>query len=152
MAQGDVVWFDQALLDLGEKVHDLSSDTFKYALATSVVTPTTSTSDPRWGAGGGTNLSTNAVATGTAWTGPVALTGVTWTIATGTPTFDAADPTAIAQDAAGFTNARWLYIYNDTAAGKQALCYMDLGADRSIVSGPLTITFNASGVLTLNQA
>lgn len=152
MAVGDIVWFDQALLDLGEKIHDLSSDTFNYALATSVVTPTGATSDPRWGAGGGTDLSTNAVATGTAWTGPVALGSVTWTIVGGTPTFDAADPTQIAQDAGGFTNARWLYIYNATAAGKQALCYMDLGSDRSIVTGPLTITFNASGVLTLNQS
>lgn len=152
MAVGDVVWFDQALLDLGEKIHDLSTDVFKLGLATSVVTPTGATSDPRWGAGGGTNLSTNAVATGTAWTGPVTLASVTWTIVSGTPTFDAADPAQIAQDAGGFTDARWGYVYNDTAAGKQALCYIDLGSDRSIVTGPLTITFNASGVLTLNQA
>lgn len=151
MASGDVVWFDQALLDLGEKLHDLSSDTFRYGLITAAVTPSASTSDPRWGSGGGTNLSTNAVATGTAWTGPVTLASVTWTIVSGTPTFDAADPTAIAQDAAGFTDARWLVIFNHTDAGKRALAYMDLGSARSIVSGPLTITFNASGVLTLNQ-
>ena len=152
MAAGDIVWFDRALLDLGEKIHDLSSDTFKFGLVTSVVTPATTTSDPRWGAGGGTNLSTNAVATGTAWTGPVTLGSVTWTIVAGTPTFDAADLTQIAQDASGFTNARWGIIYNDTAAGKQALFYYDLGTDRSIVTGPLTITFKASGVATLNQA
>ena len=151
MAAGDITWFDQALLDLGEKIHDLSSDTFKLGLVTSVVTPTGATSDPRWGSGGGTNLSTNAVATGTAWTGPVTLSGVTWTIVSGTPTFDASDPSTIAQDASGFTNARWGVIYNDTDAGKRALCFIDLGSDRSIVTGPLTLTFNASGVLTLNQ-
>lgn len=152
MATGDITWFDQALLDLGEKIHDLSTDVLKLGLVTSVVTPAANTADPRWGAGGGTNLSTNAVATGTAWTGPVTLASVTWTIVAGTPTLDAADPAQIAQDGAGFTNARWGIIYNDTAAGKQALAFVDLGSDRSIVSGPLTITFNASGVLTLNQA
>lgn len=71
MATGDVTWFDQALLDLGKKIHDLSTDVLKLGLVTSTVTPSATTADPRWGAGGGTNLSTNAVATGTAWTGPV---------------------------------------------------------------------------------
>jgi len=151
MATGDVTWFDQALLDLGKKIHDLSTDVLKLGLVTSTVTPSATTADPRWGAGGGTNLSTNAVATGTAWTGPVTLASVAWTIVAGTPTLDAADPAQIAQDGAGFTNARWGIIYNDTAAGKQALCFIDLGSDRSIVTGPLSITFNASGVLTLNQ-
>ena len=152
MAVGDIVWFDRALLDLGSEIHLLSSDTLRLGLITSVVTPATTTADPRWGAGGGTNLATNAVATATAWTGPVALASVTWTDVAGTPTLDAADPTAIAQDAGGFTNARWAIIYNDTTAGKQALAYMDLGSDRSIVTGPLTLTFNAGGILTLNQA
>lgn len=152
MATGDVTWFDQALLDLGEKVHDLSSDTLKLGLVTSVVTPATTTSNPAWGAGGSTNLSTNAVATATAWTGPVTLASVTWTIVAGTPTLDAADPSQIAQDASGFTNARWGIIYNDTDASKRALLFIDLGSDRSIVSGPLSITFNASGIATINQA
>lgn len=151
MATGDVTWFDQALLDLGKKIHDLSTDVLKLGLVTSTVTPSATTADPRWGAGGGTNLSTNAVATGTAWTGPVTLASVAWTIVAGTPTLDAADPAQIAQDGSGFTNARWGIIYNDTSAGKQALCFIDLGSDRSIVTGPLSITFNASGVLTLNQ-
>lgn len=152
MATGDVSWFDQALLDLGEKIHDLSSDTFKLGLIASVVTPVTTLSDPRWGAGGGTNLSTDKVAEATAWTGPVTLASVTWALDSGTPKFDAADPAQIAQDAGGFTDARWGIVYNDTAAGKQALCWIDLGSARSIVTGPLTITFNASGILTLNQA
>ena len=42
MAVGDIVWFDQALLDLGKKVHDLSSDTIKLGLITSAVTPAAS--------------------------------------------------------------------------------------------------------------
>ena len=152
MASGDIVWFDQALLDLGKEGHQLATDTLKLGLITAVVTPATTTSNPCWGAGGTTNLSTNAVGTATAWTGPVTLASVTWVITGGTPTLDAADPTAIAQDAGGFTDARWGIIYNDTATNKNAIAYLDLGSARSIVTGPLTITFNASGILTLNQA
>lgn len=152
MAAGDIVWFDQALLDLGKEVHQLATDTLKLGLITAAVTPATSTSNPCWGAGGSTNLSTNAVGTATAWTGPVTLGSVTWTIVSGTPTLDATDPTTIAQDASGFTDARWGIIYNDTATNKNAIAYIDLGSTRSIVTGPLSITFNASGILTLNQA
>lgn len=152
MAAGDIVWFDQALLDLGKEVHQLATDTLKLGLITAAVTPAANTSDPCWGAGGSTNLSTNAVGTATAWTGPVTLGSVTWTIVSGTPTLDAADPTTIAQDASGFTDARWGIIYNDTATNKNAIAYVDLGSTRSIVTGPLSITFNASGILTLNQA
>lgn len=152
MAVGGMTWFDQALIDIGKGIHDLSSNTLKFGFITDAVTPSATTADPRWGAGGTTNLSTNAVATGTAWTGPVALSGVSWSIVANVPTLDATDPTQIAQDASGFTDARWLIIYNDTAAGKQALAFLDLGSARSIVTGPLTITFNAGGVLTLDQA
>ena len=92
------------------------------------------------------------MAEATAWTGPVTLASGSWSIVGGTPTYDAADPSTIAQDASGFTDARWGIIYNDTDTGKRALAFLDLGSARSIVSGPLAITFNASGVLTLNQA
>lgn len=152
MAAGDIVWFDQALLDLGKEVHQLATDTLKLGLIDAGVTPAATTADPCWGAGGTTNLSSNAVATGTAWTGPVTLASVAWTLVGGTPTLDATDPTTIAQDAGGFTDARWGIIYNDTATNKNAIAYLDLGSARSIVTGPLTITFNASGILTLNQA
>jgi hypothetical protein len=152
MATGDVVWFDQALLDLGKGVHQLHAHTIKLGLITAAVTPSAAMADPRWGSGGSTNLSSSAVGTGTAWTGPVTLASVSWTIVSGTPTFDAADPATIAQDAAGFTDARWAIIFNDTAAGKQAIGYADLGSARSIVTGPLALTFNAGGILTLNQA
>lgn len=154
MAQGDIKWFAQALLDLGEKLHDLSSDTFKLGIITSAVTPSLSTSDPRWGAGGSTNLSSNQVATGgTSYTGPLTLASVTWTLVSNVPTFRATDPT-MAQDASGFTNGRWGIIYNDTDAGKRAIGFIDLGFDRSLVTGSLTINFGGAGtdVLTLTQS
>jgi hypothetical protein len=60
---------------------------------------------------------------------------------------------SLAQDASGFTNGRWGILYNDTAAGKQALAYVDLGSDRSLVTGPLTIDWNGAtnDILTLDS-
>ena len=62
MAQGDVHIFDQFLHDImTDGVHNLDSDNIYCALIDSVTTPAETTSDPRWGTGGGTNLSTNEV-------------------------------------------------------------------------------------------
>lgn len=151
MATGDVTWFRQALLDLGAEVHTLASDSLRLGLVTSVTTPTATTADPRWGSGGTTNFSTNQVATGTSYsTGGPTLGSVTWALQTNVPTLRAANVT-INQDGSGFTNARWGILYNDTAAGKQCLAFVDLGSDRSIQGGALTIDwYGANGdILTL---
>lgn len=150
MAAGDITWFDQALLDLGKKVHDLSSETIKLGLIDDSVSPSASADDPRWGSGGTTNYSTTEVATGTAYTGPVTLANSSWTIASGRPVFDA-DNVSILQDAGGFDDARWGIIYNDTAAGKQALAFVDLGSNRSIQSGPLAINWNVAGIIEIDR-
>jgi hypothetical protein len=151
MATGDVSWFRQALLDVGLKVHNLETDTLRIGIVTSTTTPTATTADPRWGAGGTTNFSTNQVATGgTSYTGPKLLeissggAGTqTFTLVSNVPTLRA-DIITLAQDAAGFTNGRWGIIYNDTAAGKNALGFVDLGSDRSLVTGQLVIDWNGA--------
>ena len=150
MAAGDVLWFNQGFVDLGAKVHNLGADVLKIGFVTAAVTPTVATADPRWGTGGGTNLSTNQVAVGGSYTGPITLAGVTWTLSAGGKL--TATSVTIAQHASGFTNARWAIIYNDTDAGKHAIAFGDLGSDRSIVPGPLALNWNAGGVLTLTQA
>lgn len=154
MAAGDITLFDQFLLDLGKKIHNLSSDTFNLGVITDAVTPAVGTSDPRWGAGGGTNLSSNQVGTsGTAYTGPKTLASISWTLVSGKPTFRAANVT-IDADAAGFTNGRWGIIYNNTAAGKQAVGFIDLGAATSIASASFTFDWNGANgdIFTLDQA
>lgn len=148
MAAGDITWFRQALLDLGKKVHDLSADTLKLGIvksaANSGIDPTATTADPRWGAGGTTNLSSSQVATGgTSYTGPQTLGSVTWTLVSNEPFLRAA-VVSLAQDASGFTNGRWGIIYNDTAAGKQALAFVDLGGDKSLAAGGLSIDWNGA--------
>ncbi len=156
MATGDVRWFRRALLDLGEKLHDLSSDTFRLGIVTTATAPTVDTADPRWGAGGTTNFSTNQVATGgTSYTGPQLLGSVTWTQVSNIPTFRAAN-VSLAQDASGFTNGAYGIIYNDTDAGKRALGWVEISAagSASLVSGPIVIDWNGANgdIFTITQA
>lgn len=151
MAAGDIFWFNQALVDLGNKIHDMDGDTLKLALITTATTPAKTTAAPHYGGTGTTDMSTNAVGTATAWTGPVTLASTSWSLTSNDVIFKA-DDVVIAQDASGFTNARWGIIFNDTDANKRCLGYIDLGSDRSIVSGSLTIDFQGSGTDVLKIA
>lgn len=149
MATGDVHWFAAGLLQLGTKVHDLTSDTFKVGVVTTATVPTRDTAVPAWGPGGSTNFSSNQVGTGGGYTGPITLTSVTWTIigsGPGVPTLRAAD-VVIPQNASGFSNGAYGIIYNDTDANKRALGYVELSStgSLSIVSGAQTIDWQGAG-------
>ena len=149
MAQGDVTLFNEFKEDVGQKIHNLSSDTFKVGLVTNAVTPAAGTSDPRWGAGGTTNLSTSQVTPGGNYSaGGPALASSTYSETAGTATFDAAD-VSIAQDAANPNNARWAIIYNDTSAGKEAVAFLDLGGVTDLTAGNLAVTWSANGIFSL---
>ena len=149
MAQGDITLFNEFKEDVGQKIHNLSSDTFKLGLVTNAVTPAASTSDPRWGAGGSTNLSSSEVTPGGNYSaGGAALATSTWSETSGTATFDAAD-VSIAQNASNPNNARWGIIYNDTSAGKEALAFLDLGGVTDLTAGAFQVTWSASGIFSL---
>ena len=153
MAAGDIKWFSKALLNLGTKLYNLTSDSLKLGIINSTVTPSLSTADPHWGGTGTTNLATNEVSTAGGYTGPIALTSVTWTEVSNVPTLRAANVT-IPQNASGFTNGRWGVIYDDTDVNKRALGFVDLGAVTSIASASLTFDWaGASGdILTITQS
>lgn len=152
MALGDLIIFDQYLLDCTKKLHDISTDTLKVALITSAVTPTTATSDPRWGTGGSTDLSANEVTAGGNYTaGGATLASVTNALSGGAAVFDAAD-TSWAQHASNPTTGRWAIIYNSTDTGKRAIGAIDLGSAIDMTTGSLTLTYNASGITSTNQA
>ncbi len=152
MASGDFKWFAQGLHDLGNKIHDLDTDDWRMGIITTAATPAVNTSAPHWGGTGTTNFSTNQVATGgTSYTAPIVLTSEAWALNATGAAMDCADIT-LAQDASGFTNGRWGIVYNNTDANKRAVGFLDLGSDRSLVAGSLTITMNASGILALSQA
>jgi hypothetical protein len=88
------------------------------------------------------------VATGTAWTGPVALASTTCALNGNFDlVFDAADPAVIAQDASGFANARSLVVY--VPATGRILAHHTEGSTFGNVAGPLTITFSASGIINM---
>lgn len=151
MAQGDIVFFDQWLVDVQEGLHDLENDSIKVGLITSAVTPLATTTDPRWGAGGTTNFSTNQVTPGGNYaTGGPAAANPSVTLVGGAGVFDA-DDISILQDVSNPTNARWGIIYNDTAVGKYCIGFVDLGADVDLSAGNFSITWNASGISSLDQ-
>ncbi len=152
MAAGDFKWFAQGLHDLGNKIHDLDGDDFRMGIITTATTPAVNTAAPHWGGTGTTNMSTNqVVTTGTSYTAPLVLTSEAWALTATGAAMDVADIT-LAQDASGFANGRWGVVYNNTDANKRAIGYLDLGSDRSLVAGSVTITMHASGILSLAQA
>jgi hypothetical protein len=154
MATGDIKFFAQALHDLGNKIHDLDGDAIKLGLITSAATPLLSTAAPHWGGTGTTNFATDQVATGTSYsTGGPTLASVTWTLVSNVPTLRAAVIT-IDQDLTGFTDARWGILYNNTDANKRGIAFVDLGSDRSIQGGALTIDWATANndILTITQS
>jgi hypothetical protein len=149
MAQGDVVLFNEFKEDVGQKVHNLNADTFKLGLVTNAVTPAATTADPRWGAGGTTNFSTNQVTPGGNYvTGGPTISAATYTETAGTATFDGGD-ISIASNASNPNNARWGIIYNDTSTGKEAVAFLDLGGVTDLTSGTFAVTWSASGIFSL---
>lgn len=152
MAAGDVVVFDQFLVDVQEGLHDLENDTIKLGLVTASVTPAANTPDPRWGSGGSTNLSTNQVTPGGNYaSGGPTIANPTVTLSGGAGVFDGGDIT-INQNASNPTNARWAPIYNDTDAGKRAIGFLDLGAATDLSAGDFVVSWNVSGIHSFNQA
>lgn len=149
MASGDFTWFNSAKGHLGLKVFNLETDTIKLGLITSAVTPSATTADPCWGAGGTTNFSTNQVTPGGNYaTGGPTVANNTFTESGGTATFDG-DAVSIAQHASNPTNARWGIVYSDTATNKNCLGFLDLGGTTDLSAGGFSATPNASGIMTL---
>lgn len=144
MARGDLVVFNESkalMLDAGWA----TADTIKCAIITNAVNPTAATATPSL------NDFTEVSTAGTYVAGGTSLG--TWgafvTQAAGTVTFDSATDPTWAQHAANGTNAYWAIVYNDTNVNNDAFCYVDLAGPVNMTAGPLTITWNASGLATL---
>lgn len=144
MATGDMKWFAQGLHDLINKVHGASDD-YRLGIVTTATAPAVNTAAPHWGGTGTTNFATNQVGTGgTSYTGPVDLAGVTTTLTASGFTLGF-DQVSLAQDASGFTNGAYGIVYNNTDANKRAIGWVEISSTgaASLVSGPVTITFNS---------
>ena len=144
MARGDLTVFEEFSLQLGDSEHDFQSDTLKVGIVDNTITPTAGDATPTWG-----DYSANEVSTGGGYpAGGITLTSVTYTETGGVATLDAAD-VSLLQNASGFTDGYWAIVYNDTNATDAAITFVDLGGPVSEVDGPITITWNASGIATV---
>jgi hypothetical protein len=151
MPQGQVTFFDQFLVDAWKKLHDLSADDIRIAIITTAVTPLKTMSDPRWGAGGGTNLSSNQVTPGGNYpSGGSAVSNKSVTLVGGLAQFSF-DPLAYASNASNPNNAGWGILYNNTDSGKRAIGFIDIGGLFDMTTGPLTFTAGASGAGQADQ-
>lgn len=156
MATGTMKWFSQALLDMGNKVHNLSSDVLQIGIVTNVPAPLLSTAAPHWAGTGTTNFAaTQVVTTGTQYTGPKTLASVSWAQNGNVPTLRAA-VIAMTSDASGFTNGAYGIIFNSTDVNKRALGFVELSAagTLSLVAGGVNINWGGSGtdLLTITQS
>lgn len=158
MAAGDMKWFVQALVDLGNAVHNLSTADIRMGIVVAAAAPTKDTAGPHWGGTGTTNLASSQVATGgTSYTAPVVLAGESWGNVSAVAALGL-DAVTLAQDASGFTNGAYGIIYNNSDANKRCLGFVEIssGGTASLVAGPVSVTFNndatSGAALTLTQA
>jgi hypothetical protein len=120
---------------LAEKTHNLGSDTLTVALTNSAPLATNTVlaniTEISY-----TNLSSRV------------LTSVTSSQTGGTYTLDAAD---LVLTASGVVPTfRYVVLYNDTATSDELIGYYDYGSAVDLLNGEtFTITFDASGILTL---
>ena len=125
--------------DLALDLDDTTADRFKVMLVTSSYTPDFGTHDFK-------SDVTNEVS-GTGYdAGGKSLSSVTLTQSGGTITFDAADLTW----ASSTITARGAVVYDDSLTNDPLICYIDFGADKSSSAGDFVLTFNASGIFTLD--
>ena len=131
------------VLDTTQLAIDLDLETHKGALFSNSITPDF-TADTAYAV---SPYNANEV-TGTNWaSGGVALTGTTFTGASGTATFDATD---VSVASTTLTNARGYLLYADALAGNNAIVLVNFGADYSTNNGTFAITWHANGIFTVD--
>lgn len=144
MARGDLTVFEEFAKTIGEKKVAIGADTFKLALIDDTTAPTAADATPTWADYSGNEVS------GTGYTaGGASLSGVTWTEAGGVATFDDTGNVTWSQNGAGPTDIYYAILYSDTSTNDDAVCFVDMGGPVSLVDGDVSVTWNASGILTV---
>jgi hypothetical protein len=137
--------YGNCLLKALNKEIDWDTDTIKVMLCTSTYTPDQDAHIYK-------SSVTNEV-TGTGYTAggaTLASKTITYTGASNTITLDAADVTW----SSSTITARYAVIYDDTgtASTSPLIAYVDFGADVSSSGGNFTITWDATGIVTITAA
>jgi len=147
MAQGSVVAFEEFTLDVGNKVHNLGSDTHKISLHS--VLPATDTATPRYSDFSGNECSgTNYSATGE-------TANITYAEAGGTATLTLGTAITWTAHASGPDDIKYALIYSDTASNDEAIATIDMTTDGGTTPLDLEdgdITISAGTILTLAKA
>ena len=125
--------------DLAVDLDDTTADRFKVMLVTSSYTPDFGAHDFY------ADVTNEVVGTGYS-AGGESLSSVTLTQSAGTITFDADDVTWTSST----ITARGAVVYDNTLTDEPLICYIDFGADKSSSSGDFVLSFNASGIFTLD--
>ena len=129
------------ILDATQLAVNTGSDTFKVAMITNSATPNFDTHD-HWSDLSGTEVSGAGYSAG-----GVALASVTCAGSSGTIKFDAADSSWTTST---IGSARAAVVYADTLTNDPLVCLVNFVADYSSANGTFTITWNASGIWTLD--
>jgi len=145
MARGDVTIFEEALAKMLEGGW-ASTDHFWCAICDNTVTPAADDATPVIGD------YTQVGAAGTYIAGGLTLGALSDLVseAAGVMTFDSGTNPSWAQDAGNDVDAWWGIIYNYTDAGKDCLAFVELDGPVDMSAGDLTITWDASGILTIS--
>jgi len=151
MAAGDVTVFNEFVQDVAEGVHDFSSDTIKLALIDDTVTPLEDTDAPRWAISSSQDYDGHEVSDAGGYTSGGITIPVTFTRSSETATLDDdSGDVELDADPAGFDDARWGIIYNDSATNKNAIAFVDFGEDGlDETAGTVRIYWNSSGIITI---
>ena len=149
MAAGDFTLFDQYLIDIVNGVHDMDTNTIKFALITNAVTPAATDAAPHFGGTGTTNFATSEVTPGGNYTdNGETLGSANISVSTNDLSVDYAN-VSITQNGSNPTNARWAIVYNDTDANKRCVGFLDLGSVRDLSAGDFTYTIPANGLFRI---
>ena len=134
MAQGDIIWIDNATRDIWQSVHDLTSDQLESMLVTDTGLTRDKTAIAK-------SDFTECSATGYA---AVTLASVTFTEAANVWSLKANAVTH--SQATGSESVRFQVIYNQTAPGDLAICAYDLGGAVDVSSGDIVNNFGSTAV------
>jgi len=147
MARGDLTVFEEAMAKMLDG-NWASTDHFYCAICDDTASPTAATATPVLGD------FTEVGDSGTYTTGGTDLGTLADLVAeaAGVVTIDSDTNPTWAQDGSNDSDAYWAVVYNYTDAGKDAFFYVDLGGPVDMSAGDLTVTWNASGFVTISKA
>ena len=134
----DIV-YDKFKEYMGDGTIDMDNDTFKILLLDDGHTPLATHDDY-------SDIIGDELANGNGYTtGGETLASVTWGDTAGVTKFDAAN---VSWTSATFT-ARYAVVYSDTSTTDKLVVLIDFTENKVVSGGTFTITFHASGILTV---